>query len=145
MKKLFFGIIATVLLLTTNLTNAQSSTKAKFPYGCRTWTVGINVILFSATAEVTLCCSPANWKTPPITCTEMDKKSNTATGNVYQYIMVDEIETIIKKKIEASTIEISSESQIEEESVKYQLKKDSYTIEKNEKNERFVKVLFEKV
>lgn len=145
MKNYFFGLIATVLLLTSNLSNAQSDSKAKFPYGCRTWTVGINVVLFSATAEVTLCCSPANWKSPPITCVEMDRQTNSSTGNVYQYIMINELEANIKKKIEASEIEVSSESQIKEDGINYQLKKGLYPIEKNEKNERFVKVLFQRI
>lgn len=142
MKNFLFGLIATVLLLLSDSSYAQSQAKAKWPFGCRTWTIGINEGIFSMTSEVTLCCSPANWLSPPITCVEMGK---TATGNVYQYILIDEIETKTNQKIEGSMIEISSSKLIEEDGINYQLKKDNYRIEKNEKNQRFVKVLFVKV
>lgn len=142
MKKIFFSSIIIILLLNANSVSAQVQEKLGFPYGCRTWTIGINVGFFSMTTEVDLCCIPNASRNPPIQCIEV---RSSPTGNVYQYIMIDDIEAKIKHKVEGSTIEISSNTPIIEDGKKYQLKKDNYPIESNDIKQRFVKVLFEKV
>ncbi|MBL7885358.1 MAG: hypothetical protein JNJ52_01305 [Flavobacterium sp.] len=149
MKNLLFGLIALLFASNISIANVENNSEpsATWPFGCRKWTVGINIGIISATSEVTLCCSPANWRIPPITCHEvrMSNGNGTNTGNVYQYIMINEIEQNIRQKIEGSSIEINSDKIIEENGEKFKLKKNSYPIEQNEKKERFVRVLFEKI
>ena len=142
MKKIFLSLFFTVALMSISNAQTDSSKVAadKWPYGCRTWTVGINVGFFSMTSEVTLCCVAANWKNPPISCIEM----RTSNSNYYQYIMIDEIEKISDKKIEVNSITVWSDKPILENGESYNLVRNEYIIEKNEKNERFIKVTFQK-
>ncbi len=144
MKKLFFGLI--VFIAMSNIANAQSEARYRWPYGCRVWTIGINVGFFSATSEVTLCCLPANWKHPPIDCVEINSRLLPKPDLVFQYIMIDELENNVGKKIESSEIEVYSDKLFEDDdNVKYGLIKDTYKIELNERNERFVKIVFKKI
>lgn len=117
---------------------------AHFPYGCRTWTVGFSLGLDLST-EITLCCVPANWRTPPISCTEVISKNSSGNEIVYQYIMVDEIEKNLDKKIESDKIEVFNEKPLETEDGNYSLKRDFYAIQVNERNERFIQLQFEKI
>ena len=147
MKKLVFGLIAFIAL--TNTVNSQTTesrgSRATWPYGCRVWTIGINIGVFSATSEVTLCCVPTNWRVPSISCTEVTSKSSNSNSSVYQYVMIDEIEKNINKKIETDKIEVFNEKLIETEDGNYNLVKDIYSIELNDRKERFIKLKFEKI
>lgn len=142
MKKLLFGLMATVLLLITDSASAQTSEKAApWPYGCRkhTFTVGFY------SSEMTLCCAPANWKFPPIDCVEVDNKKSSTTNLFYQYVMLSEIEKNIGKIITEKSIIVNSEKDIVEDNSSYRIIKKEYPIETNDLNDRFIKLEFIKI
>lgn len=138
MKNYFFGLIATVLLLTTGLSSAQTNEKAAWPYGCRKHTV--NVGFYST--ELLLCCTPTNWRFPPISCVEMENNNRASSNVFYQYVMLSEIEKNIGKSINEISIIVFSDKDLVEEDSSYKLTRKDYPIETNDLKERFIKLEF---
>ncbi|MEM0541922.1 hypothetical protein WFZ85_04805 [Flavobacterium sp. j3] len=144
MKKLFFGVIATIVLsLNVSAQESENRGTTRWPFGCRVWTVGINVGVFSMTSEVTLCCAPSPLYGGAY-CFEVKSKQRSVPDTVYQFVMIDEIENKLGKKIEESKLEVYNERSIETEDGVYTLKRDFYPIQVNEEKNRFIQLKFEK-